>query len=70
MFGDLDIEDSDEFQDLQPDDGQPFDPLRKFTRYEVTSFDKDFVRELDRYRDEEFDIEEASVEPEYEREVE
>jgi len=68
MFGDLDQEDVDEFQELQPDDGLPFDPLGKFTRYEVSSFDKDFARELD--RDEDYDIIEEAVEPDYDREVE
>lgn len=45
-YGDMDLEDVEEFEGLQPDDEKEIDPLGNFQRDEVRSFDEDFEYEL------------------------
>lgn len=46
MYGDMDIEDVDEFEGLEPDDDREIAPLSRFERDEFRSFDDDFEEEL------------------------
>jgi hypothetical protein len=47
MYGDLTLEDVEEFEGLQPDDEREINPYGNFQRGEVRSFDRDFEWELD-----------------------
>lgn len=69
-YGDLDIEDLDEFQELEPEDyahDGGFDPMAGFQRDEVRSFERDFERELeeDDYYDEEAPLDVADMSEEW-----
>lgn len=47
MYGDMDIEDVDEFEGLEPDDGREVNPEGRFQRGEVRSFERDFEYEME-----------------------
>lgn len=53
MYGDLDLEDVDEFEGLQPEDGREIRPDGRFQRDEFRTFDEDFENDLDEYEEEE-----------------
>jgi hypothetical protein len=61
MYGDLESEDVDEFEGLQPDDEHEIDPYGKFWRGEVHTFEEDFEEELDRIKDDPFPVEETEL---------
>lgn len=46
MYGDMSIEDVEEFEGLESDDGQSVSPNRKFERNEFRKFDEDFAKEM------------------------
>lgn len=48
MYGDLSLEDVDDFEGLQPEDGQEIRPEGRFQRNEVRSFEQDFEYDLGR----------------------
>lgn len=48
MYGDLSLEDVDEFEGLEPEDGREIKPEGRFQRDEVRSFERDFEYDLDR----------------------
>ncbi len=47
QYGDMTLEDVDEFEGLQPDDEREINPYGRFQRDEVRQFDRDFEYELD-----------------------
>ncbi len=47
MYGDMDLEDVDEFEGLEPDNAREIDPLGRFQRGEVRLFDRDFEDAMD-----------------------
>lgn len=51
MYGDMSLEDVEEFEGLQPDDGREVDPSSRFQRNEIRNFDQDFEYDMDRYDD-------------------
>jgi len=55
MYGDLDLEDVDEFEGLQPEDGREIAPDGRFQRDEYRTFDEDFENDLDDYEEEELE---------------
>lgn len=56
QYGDLNLEDVDEFEGLQPDDDKELNFLSRFQPNEVRSFDDDFGYVLDRRLAEEEDF--------------
>jgi hypothetical protein len=54
MYGDMSLEDVDEFEGLEPEDGREVEPEGRFQRDEVRNFEKDFEYELDEA--EEYDL--------------
>lgn len=47
MYGDLSLEDVDEFEGLSSDDGREVNPGDRFQRNEFRSFDQDFEHEME-----------------------
>lgn len=46
MYGDLTLEDVEDFEGLEPEDGREVAPEGRFQRNEVRNFEKDFEYEL------------------------
>jgi hypothetical protein len=46
QYGDMNLEDVDEFEGLEPDYARPINPLGKFERSEFRTFERDFEEEL------------------------
>lgn len=63
IYGDMSLEDTDEFEGLQPNNKSEIDPMGLFEHAEVRSFDRDFDEELG-YEDNENDHEEIYDEEE------
>ena len=57
MYGDLSLEDVDEFEGLEPANAREIHPGGRFLRDEVRSFDRDFEDELGDDDDEPYDPE-------------
>lgn len=47
QYGDMNLEDVDEFEGLEPDSELEFDPLGRFQKGEVRNFEEDFGFKLD-----------------------
>jgi hypothetical protein len=47
MYGDMSLEDVEEFEGLEPENGREINPEGRFQRDEIRNFDKDFEYELD-----------------------
>lgn len=47
MYGDMALEDVDEFEGLEPDDAREISPEGRFQRDEVRSFEQDFEFEME-----------------------
>lgn len=61
MYGDLSLEDVEEFEGLEPEDGREIAPEGRFQRDEVRNFEKDFEYELEQAQEEEFWCEDEVV---------
>jgi hypothetical protein len=48
MYGDLSLEDVEDFEGLEPEDGNEIRPMGRFQRGEVRNFEQDFGYDLDR----------------------
>lgn len=54
MYGDLSLEDVDEFEGLEPEDGREVNPGDRFQRGEVRNFDEDFEHEMEDAEEEDY----------------